>query len=139
MDASRISALTTRQLEDVAKAATAHRPAELLNVTAGGGHIRVEAISADGHIVFGEWGLQLRDGSMFLRVVIGNTLYTEVLEERMPMRWDRAMNGLRAWGRAVNATELEMVLAGTPNLAHLSADHLMPPREYTPLGGCPQW
>ena len=139
MDASRISALTTQQLEDVAKAATAHRPTELLNVTTGGGHIHIEAISTDGRTVFGEWDLQLRDGTMFLRVVVGDMLYTEVLEERMPMRWDRAMNGLRAWGRAVNAAELEMVLAGTPNLAHLSADHLMPPREYSPLGGRPQW
>ena len=139
MDASRISALTTRQLKDVAKAATAHRPEKLLDITAGGDHIRIEAISADGHIVFGEWDLQVRDGSMFLRVVICDMLYTEVLEECVPMRWDRAMNGLRAWGRAVNAAELETVLAGTPNLAHLSADHLMPPREYSPLGGCPQW
>lgn len=139
MDASRISALTTQQLEDAAKAATAHRPIQLLDVTTGGSHIHVEAISADGRIVFGEWDLQVRGGSMFLRVIIGDMLYTEVLEERMPMRWDRAMNGLRAWGRAVNAAELEMVLAGTPNLAHLSADHLMPPREYSPLGGRPQW
>lgn len=139
MDASLISALTTQQLEDVAKAATAHRPEKLLDITAGGGHIHVEAISHDGRIVFGEWDLQLRDGSMFLRVIIDDFLYTEVLEERMPMRWDRAMNGLRAWGRAVNACELKMVLAGDPNLTHLSADHLMPPREYSPLGGHPQW
>ena len=139
MDASRISALTTQQLEDAAKAATAHRPIQLLDITTGGGRIRIEAISSDGRIVFGEWNLQVRDGSMFLRIVVGDMLYTEVLEERMPMHWDRAMNGLRAWGRAVNACELKMVLAGTPNLAHLSADHLMPPREYSPLGGRPQW
>ena len=139
MDASRISALTTQQLEDVAKAATAHRPAELLDVTAGGGRIHIEAISDGGRTTFGEWDLQLRDRSMFLRVIIGDTLYTEVLEEHMPMRWGRTMNGLRAWGRAVNACELKMVLAGTPNLAHLSADHLMPPREYSPLGGSPAW
>lgn len=139
MDASHISALTTQQLEDAAKAATAHRPIGLLDITTGGGHIHIEAISADGRIVFGEWDLQLRDGSMFLRVIIGDTLYTEVLEKCMPTHWDRAMNGLRAWGRAVNACELEMVLAGAPNLAHLSADHLMPLREYSPLGGRPQW
>lgn len=139
MDASLIYALTTQQLEDVAKAATAHRPAKLLDVTARGGHIHIEAISHDGRIVFGEWHLQLQDRTMFLRVTIDDTLYTEVLEERMPMRWDCAMNGLRAWARAVNACELKMVLAGTPNLAHLSADHLMSPREYSPLGGRPQW
>ena len=139
MDASRISALTTQQLEDVAKAATAHRPAELLDITTGGGHIHIEAISAGGRIVFGEWDLQLRDGRMFLRVIIDDILYTETFEGPPYLYWDRAMNDLRAWGRAVNACELEMVLVGTPNLAHLSADHLMPPREYSPLGGRPQW
>ncbi len=139
MDASLISALTTQQLEDVAKAATAHRPAELLNITAGARRIHIEAVSADGRTTFGEWDIELRGGTMFLRVVIGDMLYTEVLEERIPMRWDRAMNGLRAWGRAANACELEMVLAGTPNLAHLIADHLMAPRNYSPLGGAPAW
>ena len=139
MDASRISSLTTQQLEDVAKAATAHRPAELLDVTAGGGRIHIEAISADGRIVFGEWDLQLRDGSIFLRVVIGDMLYTETLEERMPMRWGRAMNGLRAWGKAVNAVELKRALSSQPEMAHLIADHLMAPRDYSPLGGSPAW
>lgn len=139
VDASRISALTTQQLEDAAKAATAHRPIELLDVTTGGGHIRIEAISTDGRIVFGEWDLQLRDRSMFLRVIIGDTLYTEVLEEHVPMRWDRAMNGLRAWGKAVNAVEFKRALSSQPEMAHLSADHLMPPREYSPLGGSPAW
>jgi len=139
MDASRISALTTQQLEDVAKAATAHRPAELLDVTAGGGRIHIEAISDGGRTTFGKWDLHLQDRTMFLHIIIDDILYTEVLEEHMPMRWGRAMNGLRAWGRAVNACELKMVLADTPNLAHLSADHLMPPREYSPLGGSPAW
>lgn len=135
MDASRISALTTQQLEDVAKAATAHRPAELLDFTVGGGRIHIEAISADGRTAYGEWGLQLRDRTMFLRIIIDDTLYTEALEEHMPLRWDRAMNGLRAWSKAVNAVELKRALSPQPEMAHLIADHFMAPRDYSPLGG----
>lgn len=135
MDAPHISTLTTQQLEDVAKAVTAHRPVELLDVTAGGGHIRIEAISADGRATYGEWGLQLRDGTMFLRIIIDDTLYTEVIEEHMPLLWDRAMNGLRAWGKAVNAVELKRALSPQPEMAHLITDHLMAPRDYSPLGG----
>lgn len=139
MDAPHISALTTRQLEDVTKAVTAHRPAELLDVTAGGGHIHIEAISADGRAAYGEWDLQLRDGNMFLRVIIDDTLYTEVIEERVPLRWDRAMNGLRAWSKAVNAVELKRALSPQPEMAHLIADHLMTSRDYSPLGGWTAW
>lgn len=134
MDASHISALNTRQLEDVAKAATAHRPAELLDITAGGGRIHVEAVSSDGRTAFGEWDIELRDGTMFLRVIIDDLLYTEVLEERMPLLWDRAMNGLRSWGKAVNAIELRRALSSQPEMAHLIADNLMAPRNYSPLG-----
>lgn len=139
MDASRISALTTQQLEDVTKAATAHRPAELLDVTAGGGHIHIEAISDDGRTTFGEWDLHLQDGTMFLRIIIDDILYTEVLEERIPLRWGRAMTGLRAWGKAVNVVELKRALSSQPEMAHLIADHLMDPRDYSPLGGSPAW
>ena len=139
MDASRISALTALQLDDVAKAATAHRPAELLDVTAGGGRIHIEAISDGGRTTFGEWDLHLQDGTMFLRIIIDDILYTEALEEHMPLRWNRAMKGLRAWGKAVNAVELKHALSSQHEMAHLSADHLMPPREYSPLGGLPAW
>lgn len=139
MDASHISTLTTQQLKDVAKAVTAHRPVELLDVTAGGGNIHIEAISAYGRTVFGEWDLQLGDGTMFLRVVIDDLLYVEELEERMPLRWDMAMNGLRDWGKAVNAVELRKALSPHPEMAHLIADHLIAPSEYSPLGGYPRW
>ena len=139
MDASHISAITTKHLEDVAEAATANRPAELLKATAGGDGINIAAISADGRTTYGEWDLQLRDGTMFLRVIIDDTLYTEALEERMPLRWDRAMNGLRAWGKAVNAVELRRALSSQPEMAHLIADHLMAPSDYSPLGGSPAW
>lgn len=139
MDASHISALTARQLEDVAKAATAHRPVELLDVTAGGGHIHIKAISDDGHTTFGEWNLELRDRTMFLRIIVDDTLYTEILEESTPLRWDRAMDGLRLWGKAVNAVELRRALSSQPEMAHLLADHLISPNEYSPLGGIRAW
>ncbi len=139
MDASRISALTTQQLEDVAKAATAHRPVELLDVTAGGDCIHIEAISDGGRTTFGEWSLHLQDRTMLLYIIIDDTLYAEALEEHMPLRWNRAMNGLRAWGKAVNAVELKRALSSQPEMAHLIADHLMPPRDYSPLGGSPAW
>nr|DAK85182.1 MAG TPA: hypothetical protein [Caudoviricetes sp.] len=139
MDASRISALTTQQLEGAAKAATAHRPIGLLDVTVGGGYIHIEAIAADGRTTFGEWGLHLQDGTIFLRIIIDDILYTEALEEHVPLRWDRAMNGLRAWGKAVNAVELKRALSSQPEMAHLIADHLMAPRDYSPLGGSPAW
>lgn len=76
---------------------------------------------------------------MFLRVIIDDILYEEMLEERMPLRWDRAMNGLRSWGKAVNAVELKRALSSQPEMAHLIADHLMAPRDYSPLGGSPAW
>ena len=139
MDAPHISALTKRQFEDVAKAATAHRPVELLNITTVGGHIHIKAISDDGHTTFGEWHLELRDRTMFLRIIIDDTLYTEILEEAMPLRWDRAMEGLRLWGKAVNAVELRRALSSQPEMAHLLADHLISPNEYSPLGGVHAW
>lgn len=139
MDASHISALNTQQLEDVARAATAHRPVELLDVTTGGGHIHIEAISNDGHTTCGEWDIELRDRTMFLRIIVDDIMYTEVLEETMPLRWDRAMDGLRMWGKAVNAVELKRVLSGHHEMAHLAADHLIAPSEYSPLGRRSAW
>lgn len=139
MDAPRISALTTKQIEDVTKAAAAHRPIELLDVKVEGGRIHIEAISADGRIVFGEWDIQLRDGTMFLRVTIDDLLYLEALEEHVPLYWDVVMNGLRDWGKAVNAVELRRALSSQPEMMHLLADHLIAPNEYSPLGGNPRW
>ncbi len=139
MDVSNISTLTTRQLEDVARAATAHRPPELLDITAGGGRIHIEAISGDGRTIFGEWGLELRDRTMFLRIIVDDTLYTEILEEAIPLLWGRVMEGLRMWGKAVNAVELRRALSSQPEMAHLLADHLIVPNEYSPLGGVRAW
>lgn len=139
MDATRISTLTTQQLEDVAKAATAHRPTELLDVTAGGGSIHIEAISAGGRTVFGEWDLQLLNGAIFLRVIIDDMLYTKTIESDTYLYWDQAMSGLRDWGKAVNAVELRRALQSQPEMAHLMADHLITPSEYSPLGGGHAW
>lgn len=139
MDASRISALTTQQLEDVAKAAAAHRPIGLLNVTTGGGYIHIEAISADGRMTFGEWDLHLHGETMSLRVIVDDILYAETFKGRPYLYWDQVMNGLRAWGKAANAVELRRALASQPEMAHLIADHLMAPRDYSPLGGSPAW
>ena len=139
MDATRISALTTQQLEDAAKAATAHRPTELLDFTAGGKHIHIEAISADGRTVFGEWDLQLLDGTIFLRVIIDDILYTKTLDGGPYLYWDQVMNGLRDWGKAVNAVELRRALSSQPEMMHLLADHLISPNEYSPLGGTRAW
>ena len=139
MDVSRISTLTTRQLEDAAKAATVHRPIGLLDVTTGGGYIHIEAISADGRMTFGEWDLHLHGETMSLRVIVDDILYAETFEGPPHLYWDRVMNGLRAWSKAVNAVELRRSLAGQPEMAHLTADHLMAPRNYSPLGGAPTW
>ena len=139
MDASHISAITKRQLEEVARAATAHRPVELLNITAVGRHIYIEAISDDGHTTFGERHLELRDRTMSLRIIVGDTLYTEILEEAIPLYWDRVMEGLRLWGKAVNAVELRRALSSQPEMMHLLADHLISPNEYSPLGSVRAW
>lgn len=132
-----IYALTTQQLQDITKAATAHRPTELLNVTTGGGYIHIEAISADGRMTFGEWDLHIHKETMPLRVTVDNILYAETFEGSPRLYWDRVMNGLRAWGKAVNAVELRRALAGQPEMAHLIADHLVAPKDYSPLGGVP--
>ena len=76
---------------------------------------------------------------MFLRVIVDNTFHTEILEEAMPLLWDRVMDGLRMWGKAVNAVELRRALSSQPEMAHLLADHLISPNEYSPLGGARAW
>lgn len=139
MDASCIPPLTAQQLEDVAKAATAHRPVELLEVTAGEWHVHIEAISDGGRTTFGEWDLELRDRTTSLRIIVDDTLYTEILEEAIPLLWGRVMEGLRMWGKAVNAVELRRALSSQPEMMHLLADHLISPNEYSPLGGTRAW
>jgi hypothetical protein len=81
-----------------------------------------------------EWNMEIRGEGMFLSVTIGGFIYQEVLRKDMPSRFTRAMNGLRDWGKAVNAIELKEFLSGQPQLAHLQAEHLMDPSGYSPLG-----
>ena len=76
---------------------------------------------------------------MLLHIIVDDTMYTEMLEAGIPLLWDRAMSGLRMWSKAVNAVELKRVLSGHPKMAHLLAEHLISPGEYSPLGGSPVW
>lgn len=76
---------------------------------------------------------------MLLRIIVDDTMYTEVLEAGIPLLWGRAMSGLRMWSKAVNAVELKRVLSGHHEMAHLLAEHLISPGEYSPLGGSPVW
>lgn len=69
-----------------------------------------------------------------MRVVIDGTMYVEALEEQMVLRWDRAMSGLRSWVKAVNAVELDSILARRPEFAHITASNIMDPKDYSPLG-----
>ena len=86
-----------------------------------------------------ERNMEIRGGDMFLSVTIGGFLYQEVLRKDMPSRFTHAMNGLRDWGKAVNAIELKELLSGQPQLAHLQAEHVMNPDSYSPLGGERRW
>jgi hypothetical protein len=61
-------------------------------------------------------------------------MYMEILEEQMALRWDRAMSGLRSWVKAVNAVELDFILAPHPEFAHITPSSIMDPKDYNPLG-----
>ena len=90
-------------------------------------------------MTFGEWDLHLHGETMSLRVIVDDILYAETFKGPPYLYWDQVMNGLRAWGKAANAVELRRALASQPEMAHLIADHLMAPRDYSPLGGSPAW
>lgn len=134
MGTENISTLTSQQTEDVFKAAISHRPASLLDITSTSDSMAVKAVSADGHTTFGEWRIEARGGTLFLRVVVGNTMHTEALEEQMVLLWDCAMSGLRAWAKAVNAVELDSIMSQHPESVHITASNIMNPNEYSPLG-----
>lgn len=133
MDTTNFPTLTTRQVEDVFRAAISRRPASLVDIISTPGSISVKAVSADGSTTFGEWSIEPRGRTLFLRVVVGDTMYVEPLEERMVLRWDRAMSGLRSWVKAVNAVELDSILARHPEFAHITASNIMDPKDYNPL------
>lgn len=134
MDTTNFPTLTTRQTEDVFRTAIIHRPTSLIDITSTPESISVKAVSADGSTTFGEWSIETRGSTLFLRVVVGDTMYVEALEERMVLRWYRAMSGLRSWAKAVNAVELDSILARHPEFAHITASNIMDPKDYSPLG-----
>ena len=139
MATENVRELTARQCRDIIETPTKHRPTELLYFAMGKKSSHIVAVSRDGRTEFGTWSLELRDADMFLRVVIGETMYVEVLPESQPLRWDRAMAGLESWAKAVNGLELERVLSGRPEFAHLTSGHLMAISDYSPLGGGSSW
>lgn len=139
MATENIRELTARQSRDIVETPAKHRPTELLHFAIGKKSARITAVSRDGRTKLGTWSLEPRDADMFLRVVIGETMYVEVLTESQPLRWDRAMAGLESWAKAVNGLELERVLSGRPEFAHLTSEHLMAISDYSPLGGGSSW
>lgn len=134
VDTTNFPILTICQAEDVFRTATTHRPSSLIDIISTPGSIYVQAVSADGRTTFGEWRIETRGSTLFLRVVVGDTMYVEVLEEQMALRWCRAMSGLRSWAKAVNAVELDSILAQRPEFAHITASNIMDPKDYSPLG-----
>lgn len=139
MATENVRELTARQSRDIIETPTKHRPTELLYFAMGKKSAHIVAVSRDGRAEFGTWSLELRDADMFLRVVIGETMYVEVLPESAPLRWDRAMSGLEEWAKAVNGIELERMLSERPEFAHLTSEHVMPQGNYSPLGGGSRW
>lgn len=138
MDTANVPKLTITQLNAINEAVTAHRPASLIESRASDSKVCLTAISRRGDTL-GSWDLELRDSDMLLRVIISETLYTEILPEYLSYRFDRALIGLEQWVKAMNAEELNLVLQGTPSLGHLMPEHLMNPSDYAPIGGVTAW
>ena len=139
MDSQSVPALTETHMTEIAATISTHRPAPLCDVFVSGMRIHLQAMRADGHPMSSEWNMEIRCGDMLLSIVVDGNLYQEILPEGMPLRFTRAMNGLRDWGKAVNALELKELLRGHPNLRHLEAEHVMDPNKYSPLGGERAW
>lgn len=139
MDTQSICTLTKEQKVEIAATLNAHRPLSLYDISAGDKRIHIQALSAGGRPMKEEWSMEIRGGDMFLSIIVGDNLYQEVLPESTPLRFARALNGLRDWGKAVNAIELEELLRGQPQLMHLQAKHVMDPDDYSPLGGGRSW
>lgn len=139
MDSQGFPVLAEAQMVEIAAAINAHRPAPLYDVFTSGRRIHIQAMRTDGHPMSDEWNMEIRSGDMFLSIIVDGTLYQEVLPEGTPLRFIRAMNGLRDWGKAVNALELKELLRAHPNLRHLEAEHVMDPNKYSPFGGERAW
>lgn len=139
MDTQGVRTLAKEQTAEIASALNAHRPLSLYDMSTNGSRLHIQALRSGGRPMAEEWNMEIRGGDMFLSVTIGGFLYQEVLRKDMPSRFTRAMNGLRDWGKAVNAIELKELLSGQPQLAHLQAEHVMNPDGYYPLGGERRW
>ena len=87
----------------------------------------------------GEWHLDLLGNTPTLRVTIGETIYTEMLQGGLSVHWHRIVRGLSDWVKAVNGIELADILRHQPELSHLRAEHVMPEADYSPFGGGRAW
>lgn len=140
MDTENIHTLTAEQSRNIAKAIVSHRPERLLDFTIGSGGIIITAVrEGRGREDLGEWHLDLLGDTPTLRVTIGETLYTEMLQGGLSIHWHRIMRGLSDWAKAVNGIELAELLRHHPELSHLSAEHVMPEADYSPFGGGCAW
>ena len=140
MGTENIHALTEEQGRDIARAVVSHRPERLLDYTIGSGRIVITAVrEGGGYEDLGEWHLDLLGNTPALRVTIGETLYTEMLQGGLNIHWHRIMRGLSDWAKAVNGIELADLLRHHPELSHLSAEHVMAEADYSPFGSGYAW
>lgn len=136
---SNIPDLGAEDYAEISAALCAHRPLSLFIVSAGNGHANIVAMSTGGARKLGEWDLVIMRGTAFLRVVVGETEYQETIFRPLSIQFNRVLNGLRDWSKALNALELRTLLCRHPDLSHLNAEHIMDPADYNPLGGAPTW
>lgn len=134
-----ISKLTTTQLKTIGETVAKHRPVDLVESTVTSDAIRLRVTSRNTGDLLGEWILEIRNGDMYLRVTVGVTLYLEALPKVKPMRFDRAMAGLEAWVKAMNAIDLKETLANVTSTSYFSPEHTIDPDTYSPLGSGPAW
>lgn len=138
MGDTNVPRLTATQLLDISKRVATHRPAYLVESDVAANKVCLRGISRTG-LTYGMWRLELDGGDMLLRVVIGETMYTERLPASFPYRFNRILNGVELWAKAMNAEELKDYVAYNPHLGHLRPESIMNPAEYSPLGGVPTW
>ena len=140
MGTENIHTLTAEQCRDIARAIVSHRPERLFDCTIGSGRIIITAVrEGGGREDLGEWHLDILGNTPTLRVTIGETIYTEMLQGGLSVHWHRIVRGLSDWVKAVNGIELADILRHQPELSHLRAEHVMPEADYSPFGGGRAW
>jgi hypothetical protein len=132
---SSIPNLSKEHYAEISAALCAHRPLSRFTISAGNGHANIAALSTGGGRKLGEWDLVIMRATAFLRVIVGETEYQETIVDPLPIQFNRVLNGLRDWGKALNALELKELLDRYHNLNYLNAEHIMDPADYRPLGG----